>query len=168
MHRTPSRTKKNQPPPGTRGQAISETIWSPANCDHCHPVRQTNPWPTELVHVIGIQTPRPRASRHRLAQGYPPRLISTDSTRGPTPNPFHRTRRAPVSLPGLCSCVQMGSWRGMVWREETTNSNRMVLYMASNNQRPVLLGLEQNWVTHNLGPGTHRHTPPVACPRTRG
>jgi hypothetical protein len=56
----------------------------------------------------------------------------------------------------------------MIRMYETTNSNRMVLQMASNNQRPVLLGLKQNWVTHNIGTGTQRHTPPVACPQTRG
>jgi hypothetical protein len=99
---------------------------------------------------------------------YPPQLVSTHSTRGTPPHPRQRTRRAPASLPRLRRCIQMGSWRSLVQRYETTNPNRMVLRMASNNQEPVLLGLEQNWVTHNIGPGTNRHTPPVAYPRTRG
>jgi hypothetical protein len=148
----------------SRGQTIPETTWLPTIHDHCHPVQQTNPWPTQLVHVIGIQTPRPKASRNQRAQGYHWRLICTNPACGTLSHPRHRTHRAPAGQPGLRGCIQMGSRRGMVWRYETTNPNRMALQMSSNNQRPVLLGLEQNWVTHNIGPGTHRHTPPAACP----
>jgi hypothetical protein len=56
--------------------------------DHCHPVRHTNPWPTQLVHVIGIQTPRSKASCHQRAQGYPPQLVSTKLVGG---RPTHVT-----------------------------------------------------------------------------
>jgi hypothetical protein len=44
----------------------------------------------------------------------------------------------------------------------------MVLRMTSNNQEPIVLGLEQKWVTHNIGLRTDGYTPPVAGPWTRG
>jgi hypothetical protein len=154
----------NTLPTKTRGQTIPETTWLSTICDHRHSVRQTNTRPAQLVHVICIQTPRPKASRNQRATGYPPRLVSTHSTCGTPPHPRQRTRRAPVSLPWFCRCIQMGSQRSLVRRHETTNPNSMVLRMASNNQEPILLGVKQNWVTHNIGPGTNRHTPPVACP----
>jgi hypothetical protein len=145
-------------------QTIPETTWTSSICDHCHPLRQTNLWPAQLVHVICFQTPRQIANRNQCATGYPPRLVSTHSTCRTPPHPCQRTRRAPASLPRFCRCIQMGSWRSLVRRHETINPNSMVLRMASNNQEPILLGLEQNWVTHNIGPGTNGHPPPVAGP----
>jgi hypothetical protein len=152
------------PPTKTRCQTIPEITWASAICDHYHPVRQTNILPAQLVHVICFQTPRQKADRNRRATGYPTLLVSTHSTRRTLPHPCQRTRRAPASLPRFRRCIQMGSWRSLVLRHKTNNPDSMVLRMASNNQEPILLGLKQNWVIHNIGPGTNRHSPPVACP----
>jgi hypothetical protein len=80
------------------------------------------------------------------------------------PHPRQRTRRAPASLPKFRRCIQMGKWRSLVRGHKTINPENMVLRMASNNQEPILLSLKPNWVTHNIGPGTDWHTPPLARP----
>jgi hypothetical protein len=76
-------------------------------------VRQTNPWPTQLVHVIGIQTPKPKASRNRRAQGYPPRLVSTNPTRATPPTHVTELVEHPPAYQGFVDASKWGV--GGVW-----------------------------------------------------